>query len=426
MNYAAADNDYTTYVALRQVLAPDLAIAPAPIIRAHMEAAFGEGAAEVYNDQLESLWGDIGKFVSKAAPVVANVGGGVLQGAMAGSSLGLPGIIAGAAVGGAGTALSQYGGGGTAGKIGAALTGVTNLAGQFSPMGRVGASLGPAISGLAGGGRGGAAGAATGLLNGILGAATGGAGGGAGQMIGSLLGAAGGGAGSGAGQALSGLLGGGARGGMGQAIGGLLQSPAAAQALAGLFGGSSAAGQLANFIQRPETQQAFAALQLGQLGRPTVPVGAARTPVPTAAFPEVLSHLADQVSAEAAGWGGDAEAALGYMQDAEGEYVGDPAFSRDRASRVWDLLNEAQAERVLGAMAAAPSAPRPRVAETEAETWTDWDADADAEAEWFDTLDVLDAESGDSEWGDSAWGDSESESADSESEFAGEAEYADA
>jgi hypothetical protein len=33
------------------------------------------------------------------------------------------------------------------------LSGVTGLAGQFSPAGRVGAAIGPAISGLAGGGR---------------------------------------------------------------------------------------------------------------------------------------------------------------------------------------------------------------------------------------------------------------------------------
>jgi hypothetical protein len=467
MTHLDMADDYSTYTALRQVLEPGLAVAPASIIRARMEAEFGEGAADAYNDQLESLFGDIGKFVSKAAPVVAKVGGGVLQGAMAGSSLGLPGIIAGAAAGGAGQALSHFGGSGTAGKIGAALTGVTNIAGQFSPMGRIGASLGPAVSGLAGigSGKAGAMGAATGVLNGILGAATGGAGGGAlgsllggaggaggatkaltgllggaggaggaGQAIGGLLGGFGGGTG-GAGQAISGLLGAfGGGGAAGRAIGSLLQNPAAAQAIGGLFGGSSATGQLASFMQRPETQQAFAALQLGKMGRPTVPVGAARIPVPTAAFPEVLSHLADQVSAEAAEWAGDAESALEYMQDAEGEYVGDPAFGRDRAARVWDLLNEAQAERVLGEMVEMAAAPRPQRARAEAESWTDWDAEAeaeaDADADWFDTLDALDSESGDNEWSDSEWdsefADSESESGDSEFEYEAEAEYADA
>ena len=465
-----AEDDFSTYSYLRQVLEPGLAVAPASVIRLRMEAEFGEGAADIYNDQLESIFGDIGKFVSKAAPIVANVGGGIVQGAMAGSSLGLPGIIGGAVVGGAGKALSTYGGGGTLGKIGGALTGVTNIAGQFSPMGRIGASIGPAISGLAGIGQGkaGAMGAATGVLNGILGAATGGAGGGA---LGSLLGGGGaggaakaltgmlGGGGGGAGAALSGLLGGaggaggagsaisgllgavGGGGGVGQAIGGLLQNPAAAQAIGGHVGGSSAAGQLASFMQRPETQQAFAALQLGRMGRPTVPVGAARVPVPTAAFPEVLSHLADQVSAEAASWSGDAESALEYMQDAEGDYVGDPAFGRDRAARVWDLLNEAQAERVLGefvdmgeaaASRAAPAA-RPRPVETEAESWVDWEAEAEADAEWFDTLDALDSASGDNEWGDSEWdfesGDNESgdnESGDNEYEYEAEGEYADA
>jgi hypothetical protein len=405
MSYAYVP-DPASYASLRQVLIPDLAIAAAETIRARMEAEFGEGAADAYDAQIESLFGDIGRsfssavrdvghFAARAAPVVANVGGGALQGALAGSALGLPGIIAGAAAGGTGAALSQYGGG-TARQIGGALTGLTGLAGQFSPLGRVGASLGPAISGLAGGGSGGPLGAASGLLNGVLGAATGGGGaaGGVAQALSGLLGGRGGAGAGGLAQALGGLLGGqggvGA-GGVGQVLGGLLQSPAASQALAGLFGGGSAATQIASFLRRPEAQQAFAALQLGRLGRPTVPVGSAGTLVPTAAFPQLLSQLADQVVAEAAGWAGESEGALEYMQDAEGEYVGDPALDRDRSARVWNLLNEAQAERVLDELAEAVRPPPRRFAPRAA---------VDVDAEWYDAMDRIELASLE---GEAAW-----------------------
>jgi hypothetical protein len=359
MPYTEPAIDYAAYPSLRQVLTPDLAIAPSAAIRERMEARFGEGAAEAFDSHVESIWGDIDRFAAQAAPVVAQVGGGALRGAMAGSSLGLPGIIAGAAAGGTGAALSHYGGG-TARQIGGALTGITGLAGQFSPMGQVISAAGPAISGLTGGGSAGAIGTTSSLLTNLLGAS--------------------GGAGA---------------GGIGQVLGGLLQSPATAQAITGLFGGSSAAGQLGSFLQRPETQQAFAALQLGELGRSTVPVGAARTPVPTAAFPQVLSHLADQVAAEAAGWSSDTESALDYMQNPEGDYVGDPVLDRDRSARVWNLLNEAQAERVLAQMADGARAPRPPRRSAAAEA-------LDADTELYDAMDEIELAAlegdEDSEW----------------------------
>jgi hypothetical protein len=171
--------DYSQLQSLRQVLAPQYAIMPSAQIRAHMDAIYGEGAADAYDQYLEFSFGDIGKafssaasdvgrFVAKAAPAVATIGGGAVQGALSGAQFGLPGIIAGAALGGAGAGLSKYGSG-AARDVGGALTGVTGLVGQFSPLGRVGGAVGPAISSLAGGGQGGAAGAAVNALSGILG-----------------------------------------------------------------------------------------------------------------------------------------------------------------------------------------------------------------------------------------------------------------
>ena len=99
----AAIGVQTGYANLRQVLGDRYAALPDAAIRAQMEAALGPEAAEQYEEYLEGMFDDIGRafssaagnvahFVTKAAPVVATVGGGALQGALAGSSAGLPGI----------------------------------------------------------------------------------------------------------------------------------------------------------------------------------------------------------------------------------------------------------------------------------------------------------------------------------------------
>ena len=130
---------------LRQVVHPSLAALPGTQLRARIDGEYGEGTADLMESDLEIFGGigrafssaarDVGRFAQKAAPVVANIGGGVIQGAMAGSAAGLPGIIAGAAIGGTGAGLSRYGGG-TARKIGGAMSGITSLAGQSSRWGK--------------------------------------------------------------------------------------------------------------------------------------------------------------------------------------------------------------------------------------------------------------------------------------------------
>lgn len=316
------------YPNLKQILAPEYADLPSAEIEVLMEGMYGPGAAEYYEDYLEGFFGsigkafssaarDVGRFATKAAPAIATVGGGALQGALAGSALGIPGIIAGAAAGGVGAGLSKYGRKGVARGIGNALSGATGLAGQFSPAGRAGAAIGPAISGLAGGGRG-VPGAALNALSGLLG----------------------GGRGSAAINILSGLSKGGGRSASMPNLG----------ALTNLFGGTSATGQLLSLLQRPETMQAIAAMNLGSLGRRTIPVGATRTPVPTSAIARVVGELVEQSVAETAAFSDGAEGELRYMTDETGEFVGDPALPAERAARVWELLNEAQVERLANAL----------------------------------------------------------------------------
>ena len=169
---------------LARVLAPEFASLSSAEIRALMEYQYGEGAAEHYEEYFEGIFGDIGKafssaakdvgkFAQKAAPVVADIGGGALKGALAGAALGPVGIIGGAALGGAGAGLSKYGKG-AAGQVGGVLSGVTNLAGQFTPLGRVGSAAGGIVSGLAGkGGLKNAAGAALGAVGSALGGGAG-------------------------------------------------------------------------------------------------------------------------------------------------------------------------------------------------------------------------------------------------------------
>lgn len=309
----AVHGSYGQYPNLRGVLAPQYAGLPAEEIEALMESMFGPDAAEHWEDELEG----IGDFFKKIAKPIANIGGGVVKGALAGSALGLPGIIAGGLAGGVGTGLSTYAKG-PARNVGNVLGTVTNVAGQFSPMGKLGSTLGSAVSGLAGSNKRAAAGTALSALGGVLGK------GGAGTAV----------------SALGGLLGGGRSqgGGAGAALG----------ALGSLFGGNSGSSQLLSLLRRPETMQALSALRLGPAGRSTIPVGSAQTPIPVAGIANLIGQLANQAAAEAAALSEGTEAPLRYMVDESGEYIGDPASEQDRAAILWDVLNEAQAERVLG------------------------------------------------------------------------------
>jgi hypothetical protein len=355
------------YPHLAGVLGPDFATLSNRDIEAWMDGEYGEGSAEHYEQYLEGIFGsigkafkaaakDVGKFATKAAPVIAQVGGGALQGAMSGAALGPIGMIGGAAVGGTAAGLSKYGKG-TAKGIGGVLQGVTGVAGQFSPLGRIGSAAGSAISGLASG-KG---------LKGVAGAALG--------AVGSMIP---GGAGGQALSAVTGLLGG--KGPAGLALPG--SATQAMGALTSLFGGGRASTQLMSLLQRPETMQALAAMSMGRAGRRMIPVGSAQTPVPATAIANLVGQLANQASVEAAEYSDGAEAELAYMTGEDGEMLGDPALDRDRTERVWQLLNIAQAERVAEAIEIYAEAADAVHDELVAESVDELD-----EAEYYDAVD---------------------------------------
>ena len=154
----------------------------------------------------------------------------------------------------------------------------------------------------------------------------------------------------------------------------------AVNALTNLFGGSSAAGQLLSLLRRQEAVEAFEALRLGPTGRRTIPVGSAQTPLPVSAVANVVRELADQISNEAAALADGSEAELQYTTNSTGEFVGDPASEQERAARVWELLNEAQAERVLNILATRVPA------EQQDEAY--YDESDQEEADFYDALDL--------------------------------------
>lgn len=391
------DHPQKGLVYLRQVVTPTLATLPDAYLVEQVDGAFGEGFAEYMEEDLESFFRsigrglssaarDVGKFAQKAAPIVGTVGSGIVQGAMAGSAGGLPGIIAGGVVGGAGAGLSKYGSG-AARNVGNVLSGVTQTVGQFTPMGRAGSAVGAAVQGL--GNIAGSAGnprAMAGHFAGTLGNLAGSLGGGRAGGLGGLAGMLGGGGQGGLG-GLAGMLGGG-RGGAAQALGGLLGSPQLAGLAGNLFGGANPAGQMASLLQRPETKQALAAQRLGPLGRTSVPVGAGQMPVPTAAFSQLLGHLAQQMAAgrPEGETMGDAES-LYFMQSGDGEFFGDPIDPAARSARLWDILNDSQADRFVEVIDYEVFSG----GEGEFEN-TDYDnVDFEDEGAWLDTLDLADA-----------------------------------
>lgn len=315
---------------LRSVIDPQYRGLPADDLEALVDAQFGEGSADEYEAYLEGLFGDVGHWIShaatdvgrvavKAAPYVANVGGGVIRGATAGASLGLPGIIGGAVVGGVGQGFASYGSG-TLKDIGQRLNTATNIAGQFSGTGRIGASLGGALSDV---GRGkNVLSAAVGAASGMMGGA-----GGAGSALGG---------GSGLASALTGLAGGRAGG---------------IASLAGMLGGGrSGAGGAGNglmaLLGRPEMMQALGAMGLGSLGAKSVPVGNGGTPVPAGAFANLLSLFAQSAADEQATNSDGGEGKIRYLLEDNGEWAVDPAEPRERAVHLARLLDAAQDERV--------------------------------------------------------------------------------
>ncbi|MBB1492721.1 MULTISPECIES: hypothetical protein [unclassified Paracoccus (in: a-proteobacteria)] len=89
--------------------------------------------------------------------------------------------------------------------------------------------------------------------------------------------------------------------------------------------------------------------------------------------------------------GADEAEALGFMADGEGGFIGDPASASDRAARLWDMMNEAMAERMIETIKAEYLASEGSEAEDEGEDWDGEDIeDWDDEVEWAEFIDAMD------------------------------------
>lgn len=109
-------------------------------------------------------------------------------------------------------------------------------------------------------------------------------------------------------------------------------------------GTSPAAATLLQLLSRPEVLQGLLSMAMGRMGARAVPVG--RTPVPPAAFANLLSTLAARTAAEAhATAAGEEQGVPSYLLGPDGEAVVDPTLPEERAGRLLGLLAAAdQAE----------------------------------------------------------------------------------
>jgi hypothetical protein len=154
------------------------------------------------------------------------------------------------------------------------------------------------------------------------------------------------------GTAIGGPLGGAVGGSLGQVAGGAIGvappggTPAGPRS-APAAPGSPAAAQLLQLISRPEVLQALLSLALGRAGRGEIPVGS--TPVPPAAFANLIGTLANQAAAEHHALGAhDGEAVPTYLLDHEGGLAVDPAVPAQRAARLLEVLEQAAREEAEG------------------------------------------------------------------------------
>jgi hypothetical protein len=193
----------------------------------------------------------------------------------------------------------------------------------------------------------------------------------AGRVVGTMFGGP-------VGGAIGGSLGSLAGGAIGAATGQRPSAPGLLSQIPGVGGilGSPAAGQLLQTVLRPETMQALMSMALGPMGRPNVPVGPARTPVPLGAFSNLLGILANQASEQ---YQASVSAARGavpdYMLDYAGEAKGDPAVAENRAEALWELLQQSQAEQESPESPESPEAADYELFQSEMEAANqEWDA----------------------------------------------------
>jgi hypothetical protein len=97
--------------------------------------------------------------------------------------------------------------------------------------------------------------------------------------------------------------------------------------------------QLAAMLAQPQTWQAALTSLFGPAGRQTLPAGGGQVPVSSVLAG--LGTFATRTAEELAVGGDEAEAAPGYLMDAEGNYAVDPANPDARAEHLLGVLGEA-------------------------------------------------------------------------------------
>jgi hypothetical protein len=172
--------------------------------------------------------------------------------------------------------------------------------------------------------------------------------------------------------------------GISSIVGGVASaSPGAAGAPAA----PSAAGQLLQAVTRPETLRALVSMAMGPVG--TVNVNVGTTPVPVAAFANMLGVLSTRAATEY----GQARAtpsptAPAYMTDYAGELTGDPALLGNRADALYELLERDTGE---GVFESAEAADAEAAEAAEAEAAEAESADAEAEAEAWELMEFIES-----------------------------------
>ncbi|MCP4470113.1 MAG: hypothetical protein GY815_05420 [Gammaproteobacteria bacterium] len=109
--------------------------------------------------------------------------------------------------------------------------------------------------------------------------------------------------------------------------------------------GSAAAAQLLQLTQDPNMLKSLLALSLGSNGSQSIPISGGPS-VPAGAFMTLLSTLAGKAAADADAFMGKGENTRAYLLDGEGELLVDPSVPENRAGALYELLCDAECNRL--------------------------------------------------------------------------------
>lgn len=111
-------------------------------------------------------------------------------------------------------------------------------------------------------------------------------------------------------------------------------------------GGSAAAGQLLQLTQNPDMLKSLLSLALGSNGKKSISIGKGGPSVNVGSFANLLSTLSNQVAADAEQLLSESNELHSYLLDSEGNYLYDPANPEERARALYEVLSEAETQRI--------------------------------------------------------------------------------